>query len=276
MAENFVEYGTVRVSDALHQGDILESVDKNASMWKRHLLIITADCDFAHGKHQGRVTCVPLLTASEYLLEMHVPRIREKLLRRPLTELRELAVRSAKVQLSEKRLREWVQEDTPEAIIGALNIKDDSIAKAAGYIRSINLISESPSTLADAMDNLVAGQMECAPSPKRETAVARVGDPVRQAYSQPPGDAFFVGAIGPSLEGGYFAYLRHLEQVREPQIATGPSFRDVEYRRISRLKDRYSHALVQRFAMVFLSIGLPDEYEEIRDLHADYIAGDLK
>lgn len=276
MVERFVEYGAVRATDALHQGDILESVDKEASMWKRHLLVITADCDFAHGKHQGRVTCVPLLAASEYLLELHIPRIREKLLRRPLIELKDLAARHAKVQLSEKRLREWVQEEAPESITSAMGVSGDDLTKASGYIRSISLMTASSTTLEEAMENLVSGQMACIPSPKRETAVARVGDPVRQAYSQPPGDALFVGAIGPSLESGYFAYLRHLEQVREPQIATGPSLRDVEYRRVSRLKDRYSHALVQRFAMVFLSIGLPGEYEEIRDLHADLVAGDLK
>ncbi len=57
----------------------------------------------------------------------------------------------------------------------------------------------------------------------------------------------------------------------EPTIALGPARRAMEYRRISRLEDRYTHALVQRFAMVFLSIGLPRDYEEMRDLHAESI-----
>jgi hypothetical protein len=50
----------------------------------------------------------------------------------------------------------------------------------------------------------------------------------------------------------------------------------VSYRRISHLRDRYIHALVQRFALVFMAIGLPKEYEEIRDLHSDILGEKYK
>jgi hypothetical protein len=63
--------------------------------------------------------------------------------------------------------------------------------------------------------------------------------------------------------------LRHLELLWEPEIAVGPTRVEHRFRRIAHLQDRYTHAMVQRFALVFMSIGLPREYEEVRDLHSE-------
>lgn len=104
--------------------------------------------------------------------------------------------------------------------------------------------------------------------PKREAVAKNVAGRLNDAYKNTPGDALFLNAIAPGHDLGYFVYLRHIEQVNEPEITLGPMRRGSSYRRISRLTDRFTHALVQRFAMVFLAIGLPDAYEELRDLHA--------
>lgn len=272
MNTNFVEFEAVRASVPLRQGDVLESIDANANMWTRHLLVITADCDFAHGKNQGRVTCVPLLTDKEYLLEMQVPRLREKLLKRPMNELREVVERVGGPQVSPERMRAWATEEPPESIILALGLTGSDAEKATGALKSVKLIETSSGSFEATTKNLVNAQLSLVGAPSRETAFERVHAPLRQAYSQPPGDALFISAIADSCDAGYFAYLRHIEQVSELSISLGNVKREISHRRISRLKDRYAHALVQRFALVFLSIGLPNEYEEVRDLHADYFA----
>lgn len=276
LSEQFVEYGAIRSTEPLRQGDVLEAVAENSSMWQRHLLVITADCDFAHGKNQGRVTCVPLLTADEYLLELQIPRLREKIIQRPVAAMQSLIVRAKSVTLTAHRLREWASEDDEPTICETLGLIGEDRDQALKLLHAIRSIDSKADSIDDAMKRLIDGQAAVEPAPKRETALSRVIDPIRQAYSQPPGDALFIGAIGESLGDGYFAYLRHLEQVLEPNISLGLSGRSSTYRRISRLKDRFSHALVQRFAMVFLSIGLPDEYEENRNLHAAYMGDGLK
>lgn len=273
MDEPFAEYCEVSVTDPLRQGDVLEAVDAGVSMWRRHLLVMTADCDFAYAKHQGRVTCVPLLTADEYLLEMQIPKIREQLVRQQLKALRQIFSATTVPAISDRRLREWASEQTPADIVKMLDLGEADAQKARAALEAVGIMDTLPDDLKECVGLLVKAQLAGASPPKSDGAVKRVVNHLRGVYAQPPGDALFLSAIGPGQEAGYFAYLRHIEQVWEPEIARGPSHTEFAYRRISRMRDRFTHALVQRFAMVFMSIGLPQQYEELRDLHAE-IQGD--
>ena len=267
--ESFVEYCEVGVADPLRQGDVLESVDVEASMWRRHLIVLTADCDFAYAKHQGRVTCVPLLAAEEYLSEMQIPKIRERLVKGPLKEMRNILSTSGGPDISERRLRDWASEEAPADIVMRLELKEGTAQDATAALEAIRMIDAPAQNLKQGVDSLVGAQLVGASPPKREIAVKKVVTGLREAYARPPGDALFLTAIGPGHEGGYFAYLRHIEQILEPEISLGPSRREVRYRRISRMCDRFAYALIQRFAMVFMSIGLPKQYEDLRDLYSE-------
>ncbi|MGK5694011.1 hypothetical protein ACSNOJ_14100 [Streptomyces sp. URMC 128] len=273
MAEPFAEYREVKAADPLRQGDVLEAADGGATMWRRHLLVMTADCDFAYAKHQGRVTCVPLVAADEYLLEMQIPKIREQLVKQQLKELRQIFSKATVPAIGDRRLREWASEQAPADIVTMLELGQADAQKARAALEAIGIMDALPDSLKESVDLLVKAQLVGAGPPKRDSAVKKVVNHLRGVYAQPPGDALFLSAIGPGQESGYFAYLRHIEQVFEPHIARGPSHKEVAYRRISRMRDRFTHALVQRFAMVFMSIGLPQQYEELRDLHAE-IQGD--
>jgi hypothetical protein len=276
LTEPFAEYQDVSVTVPLRQGDVLEAVDPAASKWQRHLLVITADCDLAYDKHHGRVTCVPLLTAPEYLMEMQVPRIREKFMTKVVGTLRKVLPPGSVVNISDERLRVWPSETEPEEIVATLRLNGREAETARAVLDSMRLISQSAGTLDEAVKLLVASYLAVPNAQKHETIVRQITDILKSPYSQPPGDAMFLSSVAPKHDQGYFVYLRHLEQVWEPEIATGPTRSVVRYRRISRLQDRYIHALVQRFALVFMSIGLPKEYEEIRDLHADFLGETYK
>ncbi|WP_340377712.1 hypothetical protein U5640_23345 [Streptomyces sp. SS7] len=275
MDEPFAEFREVSVTDPLRQGDVLEAVAPEATMWQRHLLVVTADCDFANAKHQGRVTCVPMLAAEEYLSEMQVPKLREQLAKQQVRELRQILSKSAAPTITERRLREWPSEQEPIDIVSMLNLQPAEAQRAKAALEAIRMMDTEADSLKESMRLFVEAQLIGINPPKRENAVKRVKEKLREPYAQPPGDALFLTAIGPGQDSGYFAYLRHIEQVWEPVISLGPSHQNVAYRRISRMQDRFAHALVQKFATVFMSIGLPKQYEDLRDLHADYLGEDL-
>ncbi|MET7432413.1 MULTISPECIES: hypothetical protein [Streptomyces] len=275
MDRSFAEYREVGAADPLRQGDVLEAVDPGATMWRRHLLVMTADCDFAHAKHQGRVTCVPLLAAEDYLSEMQIPKIRARLAKPQLSEIRQIFSKYPVPTISDRRLREWASEDAPADIVKVLGLQQADAKKVMAALNAIRMMDTPTDNLDEGIRLLVEAQLVAANPPKRENAVKRVMEKLREPYTQPPGDALFLTAIGPGQDEGYFAYLRHIEQIWEPEISLGPAHREVTYRRISRMRDRFAHALVQRFAMVFMAIGLPQQYEELRDLYSDLLGGNL-
>jgi hypothetical protein len=275
LTDSFPEYQETSVTDPLRQGDVLESVDPEVSCWQRHLLVLTADCDLAHAKHRGRVTCVPLLTAQEYLLEMKIPILREKAVAKFVSELRNV-LPADRSTISDERLKAWPCETDHEEIISSLGLSGSQAGTAKTVLASIRLVSQDAVTLDDAVKALIEAQADAPNAQKRDKIVAAVVHALKSSYSQPPGDALFLSSIAPGNEFGYFAYLRHLEQVLENEIAIGPARTAVRYRRVSHLQDRYTHALVQRFALVFMSIGLPPAYEEMREFHSDNLGDTYK
>ncbi len=276
MTGPFAEYREVRSFEPLRQGDVLESTDSGAPMWCRHLFVITADCDLAHSKNQGRITCVPLLRADEYLLEMQLPRLLERHSRKYVRELHEIVSRLDGKRVSEDRWGPWIQGADDESILSALGLEGEKEQRARELIEGIRLLEGPRHTLNEAVSNLVESQSKVAKPANRTKLVNGIVAELTQCFRNAPGDALFISSIAPGNELGYFAYLRHIEQIWEPDIAIGPGRRSVKYRRVAKLGDRYAHALVQRFALVFLSIGLPDEYEQMRDLHAELIGDEFK
>lgn len=271
MSQPFAEYRDVTVTDPLRQGDVIEAVDSDASKWQRHLLVITADCDFANAKHQGRVTCVPLLTQDEYLMEFQIPRVRDRIVTKTFSALQSLIAKASGPSISEDRLREWPAEQEPSEIVDALRLEGTNANDAVKLFSAIRTATQLPADLDGAVKQLVDAQVEIPNGKKATTAQREVTDALKAHYAKPPGDALFLSAVAPNMDAGYFVYLRHLEQIREPEIATGPTRIPATYRRLSRLQDRFIHAVSQQFALVFMAIGLPREYEETRDLHSDLL-----
>jgi hypothetical protein len=173
--------------------------------------------------------------------------------------------------ITDRRLTEWIEEEADDAILATLGLPEAAQTPATNALTAIRLTVTPNAGLAEAIKALIEGQAFSARPPKRENAIQNVIGPLRDTFSQPPGDAFFLSALTREHVDGYFAYLRHLEQIWEQDIAVGPTHHQVTYRRIGALQDRYTHALVQRFASVFMAIGLPDEYETVRALHAEML-----
>jgi hypothetical protein len=271
LAQAFTEYKDVTVTDPLRQGDVIEATDSRASKWKRHLLVITADCDFANAKHQGRVTCVPLLSQDEYLMEFQISRVRDRVINKLVSSLHSLLVATDAPTISLGRLRQWPSEQEPAVIVRTLGLRDSHAEEAQKLLAAIRAAAHPATDLDDAVDRLVRAQVDIPNGKKAANAKQGVVDALKSHYTNPPGDALFLSAIAPNLNTGYFVYLRHLEQIRQPDIAIGPSRNVVGYRRLARLQDRFIHAVSQQFALVFMAIGLPHDYEELRNLHSELL-----
>jgi uncharacterized protein YdaT len=272
----FTEYRTVAISEPLRQGDVLERVSDDANSWNRNLLVITADCDFANDKHQGRVTCVPLLTKDEYLLSLILPKIREATLVKLTERANALLEKMKAVSISAQRLRDWPKEQSTEEILNLLPVSNESKSELGRIFDNIRDLAVESATLHEAVKKIVSAQLIIS-SGKKEISIRKdISSRLQSAFKQPPGDALFLSALADGYDHGYFVYLRHLEQVWEPEIALGPSRIGTKYRRLSRIQETYTHALAQRFALVFMSIGLPDDYEEMRNLHSEMLAQEMK
>lgn len=119
--------------------------------------------------------------------------------------------------------------------------------------------------MSEAIENLLEAQRLFA-NPQADAKLREAtSQAIVQRFKSPPGDALFLHAIAPGYDAGYFAYLRHIEQVWETEIALSLTRESRSFRRVGALSDRFAHAVVQRFAMVFMPIGLPAAYEDVRN-----------
>lgn len=209
-------------------------------------------------------------------METQIPRIRERFITKTVGILRTVLQPGNGANISDERLRAWPRETEPAEIIASLGLDGHEAETANAALESIRLICQPADTLAEAVELIILSHVAAPNKPKRENVIRQITENLKAPYSHPPGDALFLSAFAPKHDCGYFVYLRHLEQVWEPEISTGPTRAAVSYRRISRLQDRYIHALAQRFALVFMSIGLPKEYEESRDFHSELLGDSYK
>lgn len=187
MIEPFREYREVGVADPLRQGDVLEAADPTKTSWQKYLLVITADCDLSYFKHHGCVTCVPLMPAQDYLMEMQVPRIREKLAVKLVGTLRQCLPADRVMYVSDQRLREWPQEAEPDEIITALGVDGRNVDKVRAALESMRLAGQHAVDLNDAVELLIKAQLAAPNPPKRGNAVDQVVSRLKAAYADPPG-----------------------------------------------------------------------------------------
>lgn len=269
MQNLFTEYTVASGQDTLRQGDVLEATDEGADAWRRQLVVITADCDIAFGKHQGQVTAVPILPKAVYLNDLHIPRMFDQYAKRGARAFLELLKSTPNAGLTEDRARSWPLEADAADIVRQLNLQDEAATKAKLLLEAITMAHERMDELSQSVEIAEAISIRLGAKPNK--ARTEIMTRLQQVFNQTPGDALFLSAVAPESDGGYFAYLREIVQIPEHEISLRGGRRVAAYRRISRLQDRYTHALVQRFALVFLSIGLPDDYEDMRNLHAEFL-----
>jgi len=116
------EWRYVDPAHPLSQGDVVRRV-QDADIWDRFAIVVTADCDLAHNKHRGQLTCVPVVPLRDYLATYYLPmKLRE--LEGRLSEQLVALIRAAQRDNYKKhtnpisigRAEQWVLETSPKDI----------------------------------------------------------------------------------------------------------------------------------------------------------------
>jgi hypothetical protein len=240
-------------------------------MWQRHLIVITADCDLEHGKHLGRVTCTPFLSVDEYLRVIHLAKPREDLAGALVATLQEILTGIGHAGIADQRLKDWILEVSAQEVVEAVGATGDQAGEIQRLASSLRRTCEDWQSLSVATESMIVGRLAASPERNRSSVAKELAGVYKNAFRSTPGDALFVSSIAPGLGDGYFAYLRHHESVWQSDITLDFGRSSAPYRRIGRLQERYTYALVQRFASVFMSVGLPSSYEGTRDLYYEVL-----
>lgn len=258
----------------LRQGDVFRWLAASDDPWQQYGLVVTADCDIAHVKHNNLLSYVPILHATDYLRSFMLP----KQLRRNteiiwndlFTFLRQAQkkLEAFPEPITEEAASAWVRRATADEIIDELRISE---RREVARLRQLHELyrkcaGSSDATFAEQVACLIAVR---ARTVKSETkAREKVWEELRSQAGKLPGDAFFLNALHSTLMTGYVAYLRLVRELYQPHVAIRPrdlETQNVSVRRISRLRSPYLYRLTQQLADVFAAIGLPGHYEKTRD-----------
>jgi hypothetical protein len=265
-------------SAPLRQGDILEWLGDRADPWWRFAIVVTADCDLAHQKHQGLLACVPVLAHDDYLALFPLPsrlaRARAKLLERAAALIRgyqESNRPEFPLAMSDEAIAAWIDAVAPDEIITELRVPDGKDAKhltdVLGAIKTCTSAAAAGGfePQLDALTHAwLVTQGKSGFAERRQVQARELVD----LLGRLPGDAVFLHGLSPRHRDGYVAYLRAILTVDEATVARRvPDLRDgsVKAKRISRLSSPYVFHLSQALGQVFSAIGLPSRYEVSRD-----------
>jgi hypothetical protein len=260
----------------LRQGDVLEWLSGGDDPWREFAIIVTADCDIAHSKHGGVLATVPVLRHEEYLARFPLPlrlaAARDKLAdqaRRVIREAQEANRPDFPAPMADETIDQWVRTVSADEIVRALSIADERQRRKLDQL--LETIRVCGAALEDGGYGMQVGALASA------QVLQNGGDPddrsrkihkdMLELLDSPPGDAMFLHALSPLLRGGYVAYLRHVINIGEGEIAVsarGLRKSEARARRIARLTSPYVYYLSQRLGQVFSAIGLSSAYEASR------------
>lgn len=264
----------------LAQGDVFEWIESDGDPWKRFGVVVTADCDIAHGKHSGVLSYIPVISARDYLEIFHLPKAVERLrikldkdLVQLLTRLQSANQKEFTIPLADDVALSWFEREPVERIaqtLGATGREDERLRLLASLKAAIADVQPNFSALVELVCHVRAGTS----GTELKTVRAALSKELQGVIETLPGDAMYIHAMGSRHRNGYVAYLRSVRDLKHAEVATRASALKTKplTRRIGRLRSPYIYRLTQQLANVFASIGLPTSYETARRSSAITIA----
>lgn len=271
---------------SIRQGDVISFLSKpdlppqHPRQWRAHLgVIVTADCDLAHHKHGGTLSYIPVVPTYIYSALIAFPRMADRIHKSAANKLKSI-LSPAQDWPTFDRITEILGQGKPTDSIARF-LPDKPEARAA--IQQIAILEaheawrhryergQTWSDILSAFEKLLASRaLANGAKPKnidQETLLRKeMGNFLR---SSPPDDVMFLASPAHQFVN-FMAYLRLIREIPLRGIALSAHQEFVEpnliARRVGRLQPRYLHRLTQKMAAVFTDIGLPDEYDEIREL----------
>ncbi len=263
----------------LRQGDVLRPLKDQGDLWDGISIVVTADCDIARSKHAGRLTCVPILSASSYLALFYMPRRLAKIgqqvgecLTKLMRQAQQVHLTDFPQPISSERCLKWVLQSESQTIAQRLRLtsqETSTFLQLADSFRGTYMVSEDPFPRQCEAYHQAAEALGRQAATVKTALAADLANHLRDL----PGDAMFLTSLGNGYHSGYVVYLRVLRELKDEQVALKSSSRSFEitHERIGHLKPPYLYRLTQQLGAVFSSIGLPTEYEMSRDALAQRI-----
>lgn len=265
--------------ERIRQGDVLEFIGDQGfpAGWRDVLgLVVTANCDLAHGKHWGTVTYVPAIPVDVYVQQFTVPKILTREAGQAEKKVRGFLA-TGSPEVAERAIEMLDLEYPPEdvAVLLPADTKDTVRAEFDTALRVLRLHRTTLDTLGECTGdrfwpvvNDFAEQLDGLRKPRtaKSGAPAALRNAVKdEAFKNLPGDSLYLSAPSPDHGRGYIAVLRLIRGIDDAAVAlrrVDESRDPTRYRarRTARLSTLYSHRVVQQMAAVFTDIGLPDEY----------------
>lgn len=267
-------------SAELRQGDVIKRVVAGVSEFR---IIITTNCDIRFNKHRAVITTIRLMDAREYvssfvLLE-EISKYREQLYDRVVMEKNKRIDLSIPVRkISDERFLEWITEDEVSPELRTLFCEWPEVESYRKILTSVDLRDDQS---VEMLFQIIKDFREIGIGKSARNLAIHVADKIKS----PPGDFVFV-AGGACLTEifGYVASLRDIAVIEDSAIDTARWARPransyQEWVKVAKIKDYFLHNILQRFGLVFSSIGMPADFEvrekTSRELLAEYIEENL-
>lgn len=259
----------------LAQGDILRVASQNGYSASDLLCVITADCDLANEKHQGRILCLPLFSMRNYIssfqLALEVNQTRTLLANEVVKRVAAFRAMNGRAAISEERAPQWVREKGPQHVLSALDIEIGTDGYAQFVELSMLFIQSVPQDIHFQIDWLQRGMSYLDAGTKNDYGEKKAKEKVSNLIKQPPKDVYLLAEVSPNDREGYVLALRFAEQVLDVDISLTPGSADTTYCRISRIVSPYIYSISQKFGVLFTAVGLPDNQSESVKISGEHL-----
>jgi hypothetical protein len=272
----------------VRQGDIFAwSNWTERGDWEKFGIIVTADCDIAHERSSTFFTYLPILPLKSYIQQVWVKERLTKLAnshQRLITDeihRYHLRINPSALQLQAAALHRWVTESSDDHIIAELRISEHKEANnlrrlLSTYRLLVNIGTEKdPTRLVSAYCEARA-QKQAVHVEKAAESIAR--DAQSDVVRNLPFECFFLSSLPQIPDLGFIVMLRYIQPIQQAALTTSFELAKTDpgrAYRLGRLSPTFKYALTQRFANLFVRIGLPVEYEEWREAVVEDACGEI-
>lgn len=162
----------------------------------------------------------------------------------------------------------------PEEILNALELPP-ARASSLNQLLSVIRMPRPAQSLADQARWVQASRAALNPADRKGAATYAVRR-IQSFLASPPGDVHLISEASPSDKDGYAIALRFALQILDSDVAPLPTDDGRTYRRVSTIKSPYVYSIAQQFALVFSSVGLPDDERTSVRLAGDFLVDELR
>ena len=273
-------FADVTDDDDLCQGDVVHALGSDGQV-ARIAMIVTADCDIAQNKSGNEITLLQIVSADNYIRKTWAPleidRITKRQIETCLPELNAAIVKrdATLSELTGEMLVDWLASSMPEQILLAAGVPSASRHKLQQSLECLRTALHLTSDLDD-WDTLK--RMWTVLGTPSKSIKARIGDILHSGRG--PGDVYFLPYLPDLNDIGYVIRLRRFESVERSSIYRSRTDARIgnspgAYYRTSRLRDGIRFSVVQRMAILFSRIGLPEEFEDETGLASEMIVSSI-